>query len=96
MAKVWHFGLPYDDDWIVDATAGVVEGVSDTETDDDATTQDNRRICSNSSLLAVFVTSRRADGQLRMQSLGHNQLPHRLGRSRHFAQFVWRLSVTVP
>jgi len=49
-------------------------------------------------LLAVVVTSRRAEGQRRMQSLslGHNQLPHRLGRSRHFAQFVWRLSVTVP
>jgi len=26
----------------VDATAGIVEGASDTETDDDATTQDNR------------------------------------------------------
>jgi len=31
-----------NDDGVVDATAGVVEGVSDTETDDDATTQDNR------------------------------------------------------
>ena len=47
-------------------------------------------------LLAVFVTSRRAEGQLRMQYLGHNRLPHRLSRSRQFVQFVWRLSVTVP
>ena len=31
-----------DDDGVVDATAAVVEGASDTETDDDAKTQDNR------------------------------------------------------
>jgi len=50
-----------DDDGVVDATAGFVEGASDTETDDDATTQDNR--CRSPHLLlhlAVFVTSRRA------------------------------------
>ena len=76
-----------------------MEGVSDTDTDDDATTQDNRAdvsVAASAQLLAVFVTSRRAEGQLRMQSLGHNQLPHRLSRSRQFAQFVWRSSVTVP
>ena len=44
-------------------------------------------------LLAVFVTSQRAERQLRMQSLGHNRLPQRLSRSRQFAQFVWRLTV---
>jgi len=70
---------------IVDATAGIVEGASDKETDDDATTQDIVLTCRSPHLLqflAVFVTSQRSEGQLRMQSLGHNRLPHRLSRSR--------------
>jgi len=51
------------------------------ETDDDATTQDIVQTCRSPhllQLLAVFVTSRRAEGQLRMQSLSHNRLPQRL------------------
>ena len=79
---------------------GLWEGASDTDTDDDATTQDNRADVSVAAFAPTpgrdFVTSRRAEGQLRMQYLGHNRLPQRLIHSRQFVQFVWRSTVTVP
>ena len=54
-----------------------MEGASDTETDDDATTQDNRADDVSSphllQLFAVFVNSRRAEGQLHANAVPRSQ-----------------------
>jgi len=87
---VWHFSLPYDDDGIVDATAGIVEGASDTETDDDATTQDNH--ADDVSVAASAPTPRRLRGLPARRTAAANAVP----RSQPFASSSQSQSTICP
>jgi len=80
----------------VDATAGIVEGASDTETGNDAMTQGNRAVAASAPTprrLRDLLARRRAAAN----AVSRSQPVASSSRSQStIAQFVWRSSVTVP